>query len=435
MSLFSAFGKAGLSFVTKLGEIVAPLDDNEDDDEKNLDSKSSESPYPSDELGVSDEMHVRVSEIGNEGYSQREGLRVINHTPTIASGTLSGTYEDVLVDIGLTASLDVVELNEGTVEEYVPEDHNLQRDLSPSLMVDIELNDAKPVPISITTSSISNYSEALVESVATMQLQNENNRTEEQPLQQQHQHREQQRQAIMQESEEEEEEEEEEEKLKLANVMLTQSGNSTSSHPHSYSTSNSTNGGRECAEVRYENILPISSVAALFPIITAKSISPDIEGVFSPLVNDFPIYPSPSFVPAVPPVSLPSFGDKNVNPFRRQDIEYKQHQLEGQQVSQQDTNNLKKQISGDQYRENSLEFKSQDLIRSHNNHTLHPYNHQKEVLKEGYSEQPFWNILEKIDHKEKSILEEDLLKEQQLSSFLTNKIGEKVSRSEKMRRS
>ena len=76
-----------------------------------------------------------------------------------------------------------------------------------------------------------------------------------------------------------------------------------------------------------------------------------------------------------------------------------------------------------QFRENSLEFRNQNVSNNNAYHVPSVQNHQKEIPKDGVPEQPFWNILERIEHTERCILQDDLQQEHQLSSFLTGKIG------------
>jgi hypothetical protein len=84
MSLFSAFGKAGLNFVSKLGEIVAPLDE---DDEENEDNRKTAREANIDGAD---------SEVKHNDGQQGEGMSLLNHFTAITSANLSGIFNELV---------------------------------------------------------------------------------------------------------------------------------------------------------------------------------------------------------------------------------------------------------------------------------------------------------------------------------------------------
>ena len=401
MSYFSAFSNAGLSFVTKLGEIVAPLEEDEEGD---------------DGLASGDRMGVKMGGIENKQLAEEAKPRVVNHTSLITSVAC----EDV-VDGDPRAASHIPASKDMPIQRYEPREHPFQGELSPSLMVDIELNDTKPIPTYSSTFSFSNNFAGESGSVGQIQQQERKDLLgRQQQLLQKQQFGDQQRKAIMQEDESDQGDE-----LNSETIETKHPPNITSSHTHLPNSFKSINGGRNCEEVRHEITPSISSAASSIPVHPVESTGTICSDVFTPIANDFSPYHPRS---QVPPTSSSSVGNMNGKNLVGAVKEYGKLQTEVQQQEhqkQQVESNFQKLPNSHQFRENSLEFRNKIIPNSNVNQIPSVPTHQKEIPRDGVSEQPFWNILERIEHTERCILQEDLQQEQQLSSFLTGKIGEK----------
>jgi hypothetical protein len=88
MSLFSAFGKASLNFVTKLGEIVAPIDD--EDEVKDTNRK-----VENDDNQLTEDGNL-ITESADRKSSDSTSL--IQQFTSISSVNLSGAFNDLVVD-------------------------------------------------------------------------------------------------------------------------------------------------------------------------------------------------------------------------------------------------------------------------------------------------------------------------------------------------
>ena len=141
MSLFSAFGKAGLNFVSKLGEIVAPLDE---DEEENNDNRRAARDANADSTD---------SEVKHNDGQQGEGMSLLNHFTAITSANLSGIFNDIVNE---RVASDVPPKS----NEYKNDSNNALRELaahstdepSSSCMVDIALNESFESPSYQSTS-------------------------------------------------------------------------------------------------------------------------------------------------------------------------------------------------------------------------------------------------------------------------------------------
>ena len=391
MSYFSAFSNAGLSFVTKLGEIVAPLEDDEEGD---------------DGLDAGSRVGAKIRDVDNNAFAEESRLRVVNHASPIASVACADVVDD-----DSRATSHIVRSEELHLQRYEPEEHPCEDELSPSLMVDIELHDIKPMH---STFSSNNFAGEF-RSVSQVQKQEGNDHLKRQQLLLTQQCRSQQPQAIMQEDESDEGDE-----MDTETIQTKYPQHVANSQAHLSNSLTSTNGGRECAEVR-QKIVPLSSSAvSSIPIHAANTNS---LGAFTPIANDFLPYHSRS---QVSPASFSSVGNINGNNLVETVKECNNLQAEVQQQvcqKQQVESILQKLPNSHQFRENSLEFRNQNDSNNNAYHVPSVQNHQKEIPKDGVPEQPFWNILERIEHTERCILQDDLQQEQQLSSFLTGKIG------------
>jgi hypothetical protein len=131
MSLFSAFGKAGLNFVSKLGEIVAPLDE---DDEENDDNRKAVREANIDGGN---------SEVEHNDGQQGEGMSLLNHFSAITSANLSGIFnelvnEKVASDVP-PKSNDSKNYSNNALRELAARSSN---EPSSSCMVEIELDES-----------------------------------------------------------------------------------------------------------------------------------------------------------------------------------------------------------------------------------------------------------------------------------------------------
>ena len=89
MSLFSAFGKASLNFVTKLGEIVAPIDD--EDEVKDTNRK-----VENDDNQLTEDSNL-ITESGDRKSSDSTSI-IQQFTSISSSVNLSGAFNDLVAD-------------------------------------------------------------------------------------------------------------------------------------------------------------------------------------------------------------------------------------------------------------------------------------------------------------------------------------------------
>ena len=123
MSLFSAFGKASLNFVTKLGEIVAPIDD--DDEIKEANSK----------VESEDSKLIKDSNLITESG---DSPSIMQQLTSISSANLSKVFNDVISD-GAPANQSVT-INRSPVDNSTA---NVSiRPYSSSCMEEVELDES-----------------------------------------------------------------------------------------------------------------------------------------------------------------------------------------------------------------------------------------------------------------------------------------------------
>lgn len=131
MSLFSSFGKAGLNFVSKLGEIVAPLDEDDEENDENRKALSDANADGAD-LGAK-----------HNDVQQGEGLSLLNHFSAITSAKLSGIFNDIVNERGPSdvppKSNDPKNYSNNAVRELAAQSSS---DPSSSCMVEIELDES-----------------------------------------------------------------------------------------------------------------------------------------------------------------------------------------------------------------------------------------------------------------------------------------------------
>ena len=123
MSLFSAFGKASLNFVTKLGEIVAPIDD--DDEIKEANSKV-------------DSEDSKLTKDANLITESGDSPSIMQQLTSISSANLSKVFNDVISD-GAPANQSVT-INRSPVENSIA--NVPSRPYSSSCMEEVELDES-----------------------------------------------------------------------------------------------------------------------------------------------------------------------------------------------------------------------------------------------------------------------------------------------------
>lgn len=155
MSLFSAFGKAGLSFVTKLGEIVAPLDDEDNDDDgvdKEISNPSKDIIFDDDNISnsisnqnkLSSKLHrTPVSSI--EVNNNTDHYNVNDHRNDSSMLTIDAGFplspSSCLVDI----DLDNIELNSNMNDISLPqyEERHKRNEAEHQQLLQLQYDDTK----------------------------------------------------------------------------------------------------------------------------------------------------------------------------------------------------------------------------------------------------------------------------------------------------
>ena len=124
MSLFSAFGKASLNFVTKLGEIVAPIDD----DDEIKDAKRRDE-------GVDSKLMDNASLINESGDTISSEMQQL---PSISSANLTGVFNDVIAGRALASH--IVPIKSKSADD-LPASVQVKPSSS-SCMVEVELDES-----------------------------------------------------------------------------------------------------------------------------------------------------------------------------------------------------------------------------------------------------------------------------------------------------